>query len=302
MSITASTNNFKALIKELAGLGYQYHFRLKDLPGGQRLLEASPQAQCDFVAQALAWVHRPRLLPRIDSYWCIFSAIATLLRRKLPFTHDTLIALLRYVKDDVHSWSIDSYLPQVVENYLAAHELTPQLRATLAQLIKALQTRSFSTDQRRRLTRLMELSGQIPDELPLEPGDIWSDAAIAEIQELDDSCRAAWGELLRHCTNSSGSSPSGKWRLAARALLARAGADNVRATLVRWFALADAPRVTPVVEPWGGERHAQLLIERNADILKGLAWLCAELEDRGIARALTALAISAYRKVPMIGG
>ncbi len=51
----------------------------------------------------------------------------------------------------------------------------------------------------------------------------------------------------------------------------------------------------------GRRTASQLLLERNADILKGLAWFCAELEDRELARALMALAISAYRKLPMIG-
>ena len=39
----------------------------------------------------------------------------------------------------------------------------------------------------------------------------------------------------------------------------------------------------------------------NANSLRGLAWLCAEQEDKDVARALKILALSAYRKVPMVG-
>jgi hypothetical protein len=71
--------------------------------------------------------------------------------------------------------------------------------------------------------------------------------------------------------------------------------------LQRWFALADQPRVASIGDAWGSQRSPSILQERNADILKGLAWLCAEHGDREIARALAALALSSYRKLPGIG-
>jgi hypothetical protein len=43
------------------------------------------------------------------------------------------------------------------------------------------------------------------------------------------------------------------------------------------------------------------LQDENADILKALAWLCAGSENAEVARALGALALSAYRKVPQMG-
>ena len=39
----------------------------------------------------------------------------------------------------------------------------------------------------------------------------------------------------------------------------------------------------------------------NVDILKGLVWLCSKTDDPAIARALTALAVSAYKKIPGSG-
>lgn len=40
------------------------------------------------------------------------------------------------------------------------------------------------------------------------------------------------------------------------------------------------------------------LSEANMDLLRGLAWMCGLRKDRELARALTTLALSAYRKVP----
>ncbi len=44
-----------------------------------------------------------------------------------------------------------------------------------------------------------------------------------------------------------------------------------------------------------------LIEDANADVLKGLAWACGLREDPELSRALTALALSAYKKVPQVG-
>ena len=51
----------------------------------------------------------------------------------------------------------------------------------------------------------------------------------------------------------------------------------------------------------GYYNHDDLLDDTNADVLKGLVWLCADQTDAAIARALGRLAISAYRKIPGMG-
>jgi hypothetical protein len=44
-----------------------------------------------------------------------------------------------------------------------------------------------------------------------------------------------------------------------------------------------------------------MLQEQNVDLLRSLIWFCADYGDRDTARALTTLAITAYRKLPGIG-
>lgn len=44
-----------------------------------------------------------------------------------------------------------------------------------------------------------------------------------------------------------------------------------------------------------------LLDEANADLLRGLAWCCAEVEDAGLAAALADAAIAGYRKITGFG-
>jgi hypothetical protein len=102
---------------------------------------------------------------------------------------------------------------------------------------------------------------------------------------------------------ASGSTPNKAWMIEARAVLDVIGFDAFKPKAMAWFALADKSR-TQAITDWNREYQPdpnQLIIEPHADILKGLVWCCALRENKEIARALTVLALSAYRKVPKIG-
>ncbi|HJZ48710.1 MAG TPA: DUF4132 domain-containing protein [Roseiflexaceae bacterium] len=278
---------------------YRYDAQLKDFPAGQELLRASPEEQRRFVMAAVAWSQEPR--NNNGSIWRVLHALSALLRRALPFDHNDLLILLRWAQSDVYGWHIEPHLSKVIERYLAAHPRTPALDTALLELVDALEARAWSAEARRRILRLKELAGLAQPDMPLLVGDVWADTAIADIAALEPDARALWAGLLQQCAAASGSTPSAKWLKATRALSEGIGAARFRATLLRWFALADQPRATPIRDAWGGERPALILLERNADILKALVWLCAEHGDSDVARALTALAVSSYRKLPGIG-
>jgi hypothetical protein len=97
---------------------------------------------------------------------------------------------------------------------------------------------------------------------------------------------------LLHCLRATGSAPSRKWLEDAEDLLARIGQDKFRAAALRWFELADKPRPAA-----GHQGVGEIPLAANADILKGLAWVCSRFDDAETARALSALAVSAYRRL-----
>ena len=83
-------------------------------------------------------------------------------------------------------------------------------------------------------------------------------------------------------------------------LIEAVGRDEFKARLLRWLPLVDRPRTQCASRGrrLGSPTEDDLLQPPHVDLLKGLAW-CAGLEaDRDLARALAALALSAYRKVP----
>ena len=294
------------LIAEQRAAGNRwYSFESKDSAAGQRLLVASPAEQRGFVLTVIEWLdQRDRKQPSPDSEaWAVRQTMQALLRRTLPFGHDDIVTLLdwsiRQPYDFVRS------TPQVlkaVQDYLKEHELTPILQDRIGRLAHLLESGYTTAESRRWAARLKELGGLATSSVPLVPGEAWSDAAIEEIEAMGGETRMAWIRLLNLCAKASGAKPTAKWSREASALLARIGRPAFEEAVLRWFPLVDKPRTQPI-ERWSEWQPDTNLLtqDKNADILKGLVWLCTEREDGEVARALTALALSAYRKVPQVG-
>ena len=152
----------------------------------------------------------------------------------------------------------------------------------------------FATEQ------ALALTGDAPD-LPLEPGEAWSDAALGRIRSLDEEPRSAWRQLVAHCAKATGGKPSGKWLETAGSLLDRLGREAFGEDVRAWFPLVDRPRTRELPVPRWGPDPNLLIDDANADVLKGLVWCTSLCDAPEVARAVATLALSAYRKVPGIG-
>jgi Domain of unknown function (DUF4132) len=283
-----------------------YGFEPKDSTAGQRLMAASPQEQRGFVLAALEWLDhrsRRRSVPFYEG-WTVRQTMHALLRRRLPFGHDDILFLLDWSIRQPYTFVRGT--PQVIkalQDYLKEHEVTPELQGRIGALAALLESEHYTTAETRRwAARLKELGGLESSTLPLVPGEAWSDAAIEEIEATDDEARMAWVELLNLCAKAGGAKPGAKWSREAGALVERIGRPLFERAVLRWFPLVDRPRTRPVERWTEWQPDPNLLIQdKNADILKALVWLCAGRESAEVARALRALALSAYRKVPQVG-
>jgi hypothetical protein len=282
-----------------------YGFEPKDSAAGRRLMAASPEEQRGFVLAAMKWLdHRGRQRPSpYYEGWAVRQTMQALLRRRLPFGHDDIVSLLDWSIRQPNTFMRGTPLTiKAVEGHLKEHELTPALKERIGRLAELLESWYTTADTRRWAARLKELGGLETSALPLVPGEEWSDSAIEEIEAMNGETRMAWVELLNLCAKAGSAKPSAKWSREANALLERIGHPAFEDAVLRWFPLVDKPRTQPI-ERWAEwQPDPNLLIQdKNADILKALVWLCARREDAEVARALTALALSAYRKVPQVG-
>lgn len=282
-----------------------YGFEPRDSEAGRRVMAASPEEQRGFVLAAMEWLDHwgQRQSPAYYEAWAVRQTMQALLRRRLPFGHDDILSLLEWsTRQSYYSLSGRPQTIKALQDYLKEHELTPALREGIGGLAEHLESGYTTAEMRRWAAHLKELGGLASETLPLVPGEAWSDSAIEEIEAMDGEARMAWVELLNLCAKAGGARPTAKWSREAGALLERIGRPAFESAVLRWFPLVDKPRTQPI-ERWSEwQPDPNLLIqEKNADILKALVWLCARREDAEVARALTALALSAYRKVPQVG-
>jgi hypothetical protein len=301
--IESNNPMIKELMAEQIG-PYWYSFKLKDVATGRKLLDASPEEQRNFVLAAADWLERNGGQYYDSAPWMVRTAMLTLLRRRLPLSHDDVILLLDWsLRQQQNYWRALQQVIKISQDYLKEHELSPALRERLTRLIKVVDSEYGSNaETRRQLVALRELTGQTLLSLPLVVGEAWAEVAIADIGASEEAERVAWLELLNICTKASGSAPTAKWLKSAKPFVKKIGPDRFRQTLLKWFALVDKPRTRHAerVSEWQPDPN-QMMEPVNADVLRALVWLCSEDEDREMARALTSLAISAYRKVPWIG-
>jgi hypothetical protein len=278
-----------------------WKFKLKDSPDGRRLLDASPEEQREFVLASIKKLNETIgaefLLPHLR------IAAATLLRRRLPFTHDDLLVLLDWSANQFNNYH--RAVPQMikaVEDYLKTNPPTPLLKTQIRRLRKSIEVEYQTAETRRWVLRLKELIGARKERLPLVAGDAWSDAAIADLEVLDADRQAAWAALLEACRGATGSSPSPKWLKQAAPLLEAVGFAAFKEAALRWFPLVARPRpkVVETWPEWQADPNYELAAP-NVDILRALVWLAAGREDRELARALAALAAACYRSLPRFG-
>jgi hypothetical protein len=226
-----------------------------------------------------------------------------LLSQDLAFSEEELTGLIEETaKIPQLSSHVAFFEPLIatIEEFSSKNRASPRMRAALENLRGAIcWANAPETKLRGRITALL----RGPEKLPLHPGEAWSDTARSDLEAMPETQRSTWVSLFTHCHASSGGSPSGKWSNEARVLLKNIGTKQFTRRVATWLPLVNEPR-TQLVEEWSREWQPdpnQLIIEPHSDILKGLAWFCGLREDAEIARALTALALSCYRKIPKKG-
>lgn len=302
-----------------------YDTKLVDFEGGQELATGSRDTQVEVV---LAAVHQ---LDRIDEIVRSFRAldpgnynahrnpewikiweprsilmvsVRDILRKKLPFnpSHVKLMADWVAAADQISVyWYPLSGIVKAIENVNSQTPLEGDTRSSVEKMLANIRREWDQRDFRKFTERLEKMLGSAP-EIPLKVGEDWSDAALADIQSMDTSQATSWTELLTHCQSASQGKPSKKWLETAKSFVTSIGDEEFQNRLVDWFPLVDKPR-TDVVESWSewSPNPNLMIIDLHADILKGLVWCCSLFEGPALARTLTALAISAYKKVPGVG-
>jgi hypothetical protein len=304
----ASNSEAEALVEEFASQNINsYPFDLKKFTAGVKYQSLEPEMKCAVVLGMVAWLEKKSSGLDIainggnwQTKWRMREALAHMLRQKLPFTEQEVIRILNWSASQQKGYVHYRNAPQVIkvaEDHLKDNPLSGDLRQAILKLMKALESDNKSVEVRRWIMRLKELTGDTEINLPLEATDVWANAALGELRALEPSQQTAWAELLLHCLRTTGSAPSSKWLQSADKHLNAIGFPNYINAILRWFPLVDQPRPAALLN----RANADYLTPVNTDILKGLVWLCSKADAPEVARTLTAVAVSTYKKIPGTG-
>ncbi|NEQ97130.1 MAG: DUF4132 domain-containing protein [Cyanothece sp. SIO2G6] len=287
-----------------------YDYKLKTSTSGQQFLKLSRVEQAEF---AIALLHEFRQFwqqPQQTSRKglslfrvkplrgnLIIDLIPDLVNRKLPFTEPQVLEwLMTFCNEQRVQWRWGAPVTKLVRYYLSDHEPTSELLDQVEQMCRILER--FGGPDRKYAAQLRQLTATQQKTLSIRPGEAWSDRALQQLDSLPENERSPWIDLITGCSIVSGSKPAATWLKKQLSYRDTIGLDRFNAYLLEWFALADQPRTQPLRDWRGGE---DFFHDQNADILKGLVWLCADQTDAELARGLSQLTVSAYRKLPGIG-
>jgi hypothetical protein len=305
-----------SLLDELTAQAGPYAYRFDDiakLSPTIALLEAAPEVQIAAIREVIdrvAALRKKLGKPRHEDHRYAnlhdqpgfplgaVQLVTRLLRRKLPFSDSDLALLARRTADleMISAWNLP-FLPALVSLVAKRAESDPlgeEMKVELGRLADALAWIDNAAERKLRGT-ILDLQGG-PKRLPVQSGEAWANAAVAALESMDASHRAAWVNLLDHCQKASAGSPTAKWQKEVDKLIAVVGPNELRCRLLEWLPLIDQPRPGEN-QLYGG----MVLLDQSLDVLKGLAWCAARFDDRDVARALGQAAVSAYKKLPGLG-
>lgn len=298
-TVTPPPAEAKALVEAFARQDKQrlYPFELQNFTLGVEFQNADQQTQRVIVMAMLAWLdqHSLKSYGRQDQQawqmvWKVREAFLHMLQFKIPFQEKDVIAMLNWSasQSSTAAYIYFSGVPQIIKvvgNYLKNHPMNDELHEAIEQLVQSIETGSMSIEIRRWILRLKELMGETRVSLPLVAGDAWADTALKEIYAMNSRAKTAWAELLQHCSNVTGNTPTRRWLAEADTYIDAIGDLYLFIKLSHWFPLVDKLQMSAA----------------NATILNGLVWLCSKSEDPDIAFALAGLAVSSDKKASLAG-
>ncbi len=289
---------------------------LDSLRGGDRVLRMDRAASGRLLLataerDAAAILARPDIAnPAVwQSRYAVASLVKTMAQRVFALDRSGVFDFLLYLAMRASPWDRSSFeaavdaLVEQIEGEAARAPLTDGERYVLyllrASWIGGPPLGSPPTE----ITRLTALVGD-GAAFFLVPGEVWTDRLNDDLTRLPRRDREMWIALLRHALSATAARPSAKWLKTGGKLIAAIGNDKVAAALHRWLpSVAQGRSITRLGTFLGDTRStADVMHEENGTCLRGLLWLTPILpRDDELTRAVAAVALSAYRKVPGVG-
>jgi Domain of unknown function (DUF4132) len=244
-----------------------------------QLQDSTPEAAIEFTLASLKII-------REDRSWLgevLNRCVSQVLRRKLPFTEDQAVEMIRLVSVEHRSFPFKGVL-KVAEGL----PMTARLGEALRQLSPSITEYLGGSEMRDLRARIDVLLNGSSPQTELAVGGAWSHAVFTEIAQ--SPARVAWERVFFHAADLKSSEASQKWRAAAGQLMDEIGRDVFYEAAARWLAMGPSP----------GRTGAQIS-SSEAEFQKGFVWFLAGQTDERLPGLLANFAEGSLKKIPMIG-
>jgi hypothetical protein len=258
------------------------------LPAGVEILSSEPDNQIAALFASLR-VQSGQDAPLLH------SLRQALFRRKLPYGPTHLTAFARGLQNSTFLWYHGLAALTAMDEFAESAPLPEETKAELRTARAMLDDRSGA--KRAQYERRMDALIGDGSSHAIRAGDAWTDAALVELEQAPQEVVSRWEQVLQHAVKASSGKPSAKWMATSARLIALLPSGDFGDRLKRWLSIAERPTEAENAHRSSG----RLMSDTNADVLRGLLWMVAEVDDPELARAIGRLATSAFKKLPGIG-
>ncbi|MEM1068950.1 MAG: DUF4132 domain-containing protein, partial [Planctomycetota bacterium] len=299
------------LLEEVVGSPDFYQPKINKLKTGKLLLKRDLEAAGRSILAA-AERHIHALMSYEDGHWQAHQAAVGIVEPlvKIPFTlsRDHMFDFVLYlaarpahVKLPIDSFI--TYLVNLVDGDDPAEPISEGERYALSLYRASLVSGPLLGNPSPDVAYFTKLVGDGMN-FCLEPGEAWTDAVNADFTAMKSTERDSVATLFTHLLTATSSRPSKKWVKKTGDLVQDIGEKKVHGWLEKWLPVVSQGRSLGKLGSYSGDARgaADTMDPENANALRGLLWLIPTLKSgNSLVRQITAVAISAYKKVPGVG-
>ncbi len=231
--------------------------------------------------------------------------VKELMETRLFFTEAQVCEMLELLTKLTGLWWDMPLKPFIgyAEGHITSNGLSDSMRQALAAAYEG-PAQKPTADMRKLRARITSILHRNTDAgappLSLKPHEPWAQAAAATLNSLPQDAKVYWLRLFDVAQRAPGSAPSAKWLKQAGELLAAIGPDLFKQNLCEWMKLASKGVIAR--NPFTGEGECEVGLDtENADVLRGLVWAAASLDDPSLAVSIGDFAEACYKKLQYVG-